>query len=1005
MTLNITKKTGDQLSATEFNQVVAEVNKKADQANIPNVSGLATIEAVALKADKSEVYTRVEVDRKLASTSGNIISANEVQVGIFELAGAAGVVANPVYTKFSVLLDLPKTVNMTKEYTLSADPLGCNLYFSVDSFVISTGERLKSEIFVSMYEIVKVHVDDNYNTKIIIKCKETTTQNLFAHLNVRYIKQYAEKLEIDITCASAIDANAITVEFPALKYNKDTLVSFTTDDANASSFCRVWAGINGRPVSNKFYHANHLEAGDIPDSIVDTTLTKTLGYTDGCGNERRFTHGVAIWAHNQANGTTMMDTTNPVDPTANNLYRFMTPYLQWRDLAVMLKYGCSMYYHNIETEIFGDDKVVDNVVSGLKADCQRAIERVGRGIKILARPDGNNVFLTAANQSEQILLSVAENSPAENILPYSIDSLFKKVGSRFFPSASGSTTEQDVVKNNFLTEIAKAKEQREWFHFCCHTATLDWINLLVWFNDNYGKDGDDSIWFATIDEIYEYYYARANSVIRKSANGNTLHLTIYLPKGQYFYYPDFTLLLSGGTITSVSSVTGSGNVTGISRVITNENLMLNVTANPSHLELAEEFTSNYETSGNVVDKTDALYFAGLLKESLKQDFIDRLNVNPNTLSLASITINSGASSTTSRTVSIVPSYRGTPTHYRVGETSDLSSAAWVAYSGGTIPCTLSTGYGSKTVYLQLKDSTTETAVKQSTINYTEESTEVVLTGLNVSGGSSVQQGKTLQLSVVYTPVNTTQTGVTWESSNQSIATVNANGLVTGIAEGNVVITATSVVNTTIKATFNLNINAVVSDKMEFIVAGWDWSSDPVFKYFDNTANLYLNIANENNNPGINENNIYNSMTGELMAGYSRMSDDEKKLAFGLDTLDKWGYSPVQDGDISLLFAAKIRYNYSTKYNASIYPVMGWNVPDGTYKVSILSCTTEPDTTATGHIKINNEEQKLPTLSFQHNTTWMEFDNIVVTEGKLAIMMWGDKSKRIGWNVIKVEKIS
>ena len=138
-----------------------------------------------------------------------------------------------------MLLDLPKTQNETKEYTLSGDPLGCNLYFSIDSLVVSTGEKLKSEMFLSMHEIVRVYVDNDYSTRVVIRCKEATSLNLSAHLNVRYIKQYAEKLEIDITCSSAVAADAVTVEFPALKYNKDTLVSFTTDDSNILS-CLGW---------------------------------------------------------------------------------------------------------------------------------------------------------------------------------------------------------------------------------------------------------------------------------------------------------------------------------------------------------------------------------------------------------------------------------------------------------------------------------------------------------------------------------------------------------------------------------------------------------------------------------------------------------------------------------------------------------------------------------------------------------------------------------------------
>ena len=277
------------------------------------------------------------------------------------------------------------------------------------------------------------------------------------------------------------------------------------------------------------------------------------------------------------------------------------------------------------------------------------------------------------------------------------------------------------------------------------------------------------------------------------------------------------MLLSGGNITGVTSVEVSGNVTGLSRVVKDGKLMLNVSANPRHLELAEEFTGKYETTGQQVFKTDALYLVGWLKESLKQNFLDRLNVTPGGLSLTSITVNNGASSTTSRDVSVSPSYKGSPTRYRIGETSDLSSATWVDYTVGEIPYTLSSGYGSKTIYLQLKDADTESVIRQATIEYREASTEVELTGLRIQGGSSVQQGKTLPLSISYTPSNTTQAGVYWSSSNPSIATVNGSGVVTGVAEGNVVITATSSVNPVIQATLHLSVRAAVTGNVQFAI--------------------------------------------------------------------------------------------------------------------------------------------------------------------------------------------
>ena len=124
MTLNITKKTGDQFTADEFNQVIGEINNKADQSSIPSISGLATTASVMLKADKSDVYTRQEVDSKLAGISENIISANELQVGVFKL----GSESHDIFERSFELNGLPKTAGMTSEFLLSDEPLGYGLY-------------------------------------------------------------------------------------------------------------------------------------------------------------------------------------------------------------------------------------------------------------------------------------------------------------------------------------------------------------------------------------------------------------------------------------------------------------------------------------------------------------------------------------------------------------------------------------------------------------------------------------------------------------------------------------------------------------------------------------------------------------------------------------------------------------------------------------------------------------------------------------------------------------
>ncbi|OJG78581.1 LPXTG-domain-containing protein cell wall anchor domain [Enterococcus pallens] len=69
--------------------------------------------------------------------------------------------------------------------------------------------------------------------------------------------------------------------------------------------------------------------------------------------------------------------------------------------------------------------------------------------------------------------------------------------------------------------------------------------------------------------------------------------------------------------------------------------------------------------------------------------------------------------------------------------------------------------------------------------------EVSVTGVTISSMPEMAVGKTYQLTVTVMPENATNKNVTFTSSNPSVATVDANGLVTGVAEGEFTITATT----------------------------------------------------------------------------------------------------------------------------------------------------------------------------------------------------------------------
>ena len=83
-----------------------------------------------------------------------------------------------------------------------------------------------------------------------------------------------------------------------------------------------------------------------------------------------------------------------------------------------------------------------------------------------------------------------------------------------------------------------------------------------------------------------------------------------------------------------------------------------------------------------------------------------------------------------------------------------------------------------------------------------------VTGVTVTSGNgshSVYQGKTLQLTAVVTGTNNPSQAVTWQSSAVETAIVSDEGLVTGVAAGQVTITATSKLDDTKSAEYTLTV--------------------------------------------------------------------------------------------------------------------------------------------------------------------------------------------------------
>lgn len=86
-------------------------------------------------------------------------------------------------------------------------------------------------------------------------------------------------------------------------------------------------------------------------------------------------------------------------------------------------------------------------------------------------------------------------------------------------------------------------------------------------------------------------------------------------------------------------------------------------------------------------------------------------------------------------------------------------------------------------------------------------------------------GEQQQLQVSFDPADTPDTGVTWQSANPAVATVNSTGVVSAVYEGQTVISAVSTVNPLITADITVTVSNIMHET-DFENGGNGWPVDP-----------------------------------------------------------------------------------------------------------------------------------------------------------------------------------
>ena len=419
--------------------------------------------------------------------------------------------------------------------------------------------------------------------------------------------------EISLVLDDAPVADQINTQIPVLKYNKSWLFILTQDDCNHSAYSTTWAAINGKPLHDVyFYSTEQLAAGDLPPDFI--TLKKTLGSTDGAGNEIRF-----------AFTTTLLPEDKSMDVVSHVNLGYMRNYsrfnkmnkLTWNNVAEMIAYDTGIAFHDVNTNsVNNKDSLLYHFGIAQEITLNKLL---GRGIKVLAEPNGNHNYLLAAMDYHPIRIMTAQNTKSggpvvKRHFPYKVDSdLEKEILQRTFYNNTFDITAR--IEN----ELKKNKEEREAIHVGVHGTGVTFAQFLLWLNNNYGKDGDDSVWVPSLEEYYEYNYYRVNSTIDHEINGDTLKVRISLPSEQYFYYPSVTVNLSGIKYDQVKEVISNDAVTGLSYAPYEGGVMLNIDCRRYLYEHAAHFVDKYLKSSTLSNRDDAIYFVEKLKESPEKD--------------------------------------------------------------------------------------------------------------------------------------------------------------------------------------------------------------------------------------------------------------------------------------------------------------------------------------------------------------------------------------------------
>lgn len=326
----------------------------------------------------------------------------------------------------------------------------------------------------------------------------------------------------------------VKIKVAPLKYNKHFAYSFTLDDGYRSAYLTAFPLLNGGKISNPDKNEWKIDQGG------DGTTSKGLFYSDGFGNKIPFKLALAI------NGGSIRDL--PVN----------RGHLSWPEIKEMYNAGWDILNHGFHHATKHGTNYLTEVTENTASIKQNLDFTMSHYVVPGGEGDEKYYLEYEKEALNNGYFSVASYYGVGPV--FKVDSkvnLDKMITARTFVQSSKDTIGFKTMDRYLKTLDSIVKQPNAlWFNEFTHgTGNANLWNLSMRFPDfkyymtaladKYGVKGNDSIWMAPWQEVYEYIWLRDRIKIDYKQKGKDVEVKIVIPEiPEAFRYHEISLTIN-----------------------------------------------------------------------------------------------------------------------------------------------------------------------------------------------------------------------------------------------------------------------------------------------------------------------------------------------------------------------------------------------------------------------------------------------------------------------------